>query len=43
MPSRVYDPEIAATSWSPSDEFTNFLEIHFRRKLTFDQVCDILY
>ena len=42
MPSRLYDPEIAATSWSPSDEFTNFLEKHFRRKLTFDQVCDIL-
>jgi hypothetical protein len=41
-PSRLYDPEIAATSWSPSDEFTNFLEKHFRRKLTFDQVCDIL-
>jgi hypothetical protein len=42
MPSRLYDPEIAATSWSPSDEFTNFREKHFRRKLTFDQVCDIL-
>ncbi|CAB4016935.1 Hypothetical predicted protein [Paramuricea clavata] len=38
----IYDPEIAATSWSPSDEFTNFLEKHFRRKLTIDQVCDIL-
>ncbi|CAB4016219.1 Hypothetical predicted protein, partial [Paramuricea clavata] len=40
--SRLYDSEIAATSWSPSDEFTKILEKHFRRKLTFDQVCDIL-
>ena len=40
--SGLYDPETSALSWSPSEEFTNFLEKHFRRNLTFDQVCDIL-
>ena len=40
--SGLYDPEIADTSWAPTEEFKNFLEKHFRRKLTFDQVCDIL-
>ena len=38
----LYDPEITDTSWTPTEEFKNFLEKHFRRKLAFDQVCDIL-
>ena len=40
--SGLYDPEIADTSWAPTEELKNFLEKHFRRKLKFDQVCDIL-
>ena len=40
--SGLYDPQTSALLWSPSEEFTNFLEKHFRRKLTYDQVCDIL-
>ena len=40
--SGLYDPKIADTSWAPTEEFKNFLGKHFRRKLTFDQVCDIL-
>ena len=38
----LYDPEITDTSWTPTEEFKNFLKKHFRRKLTFDQVCDML-
>ena len=42
--SGLYDPEITDTSWTPTEEFKNFQEKHFHRhrKLTFDQVCDIL-
>ena len=40
--SGLYDPEITDTSCTPTEEYKNFLEKHFRRKLTFDQVCDIL-
>ena len=40
--SGLYYPEITDTSWTPTEEFKNFLEKHFHRKLTFDQVCDIL-
>ena len=37
-----FDPEVQANSWSPSPEFHSFLEKQFRRKLSFEQVCDIL-
>ena len=39
--SKVGTP-LQASSWSPTDEFNNFLEKNFRRKLTFDQMYDIL-
>ncbi|CAB4029147.1 Hypothetical predicted protein [Paramuricea clavata] len=38
----LYDPEAVTTSWSPSQEFKDFLEKNFRRKLSFDHICDIL-
>ena len=40
--SMYFDPEVQANSWSPSPEFHSFLEKQFRRKLSFEQVCDIL-
>ena len=36
--SGLYDPKALASSRSPTDEFNNFLEKNFRRKLTFDQM-----
>ena len=36
-----FDPEVQANSWSPQ-EFHSFLEKQFRRKLSFEQVYDIL-
>ena len=39
---RLYDPEAVTTSWSPSQEFKDFLKKNFRRKLSFDHICDIL-
>ena len=42
IPASLYDPEASALSWVPSTEFTTFLEKNFRRKLSYDQVCDIL-
>ncbi|XP_028410226.1 uncharacterized protein LOC114532832 [Dendronephthya gigantea] len=42
IPASLYDPEASATSWAPSSEFTTFLEKNFRRRLSYDQVCDIL-
>ena len=40
--SVLLDPEIQACSWVPSPNFHSFLEEHFRKKLTLEQVCDIL-
>ena len=38
----LFDPEVQANSWSPSLVFHNFLEKQFRKKLSYEQVCDIL-
>ena len=38
----MFDPETQANSWSPSPVFHSFLEKQFRRKLSYEQVCDIL-
>jgi len=38
----LYDPDSAQSSWEPQKEFSTFLEKQFRRKLSFDQVCEIL-
>ena len=38
----LYDPDSQQSSWEPKANFTAFLEKHFRRKLTYDQVSDIL-
>lgn len=38
----LFDPEIQANSWSPSQVYHSFLEKQFRRKLSYEQVCDIL-
>ena len=40
--SVMFDPETQANSWSPSPVFHSFLEKQFRRKLSYEQVCDIL-
>ena len=40
--SGLYDPDDLAISWAPSEVFTAFLEKNFRRKLSYDQVCEIL-
>ena len=38
----LFDPEGQANSWSPSPVFHSFLEKHFRKKLSYEQICDIL-
>ena len=38
----LFDPEVQANSWSPSLVFHNFLEKQFCKKLSYEQVCDIL-
>ena len=38
----MYDPDSTAVSWAPSEGFASFLEKNFRRKLSFDQICEIL-
>ena len=38
----LYDPDSQHPSWEPKADFTAFLEKHFRRKLSYDQVSDIL-
>lgn len=38
----LFDPEIQANSWSPSPAFHGFLEKQFRKKLSYEQICDIL-
>ena len=39
----MFDPDTQAISWSPSQAFHSFLEkMQFRRKLSYEQVCDIL-
>ena len=37
----LYDPDSQQSSWEPKANFIAFLEKHFRRKLTYDQVSDI--
>ena len=38
----LYDPDSQHPSWEPKADFATFLEKHFRRKLSYDQVSDIL-
>ena len=38
----MFDTEIQANLWSPSQVFHSFLEKQFCRKLSYEQVCDIL-
>ena len=38
----MFDPDAKAISWSPSQAFHSFLEIQFSRKVSYEQVCDIL-
>ena len=38
----LYDADSQHPSWEPKADFTAFLEKHFRRKLFYDQVSDIL-
>ena len=38
----LYNPDSAQSSWEPQKELSFFLEKQFRRKLTDDQVCEIL-
>ena len=38
----LYNPDSQHPSWEPQADLTAFLEIHFRRKLSYDQVSDIL-
>ena len=40
--SSLYDPDDMKFSWAPSEAFTSFLENNFRRKLSYDQVSEIL-
>ena len=40
--SDLYDPDSQHPSWEPKADFTAFLEKHFLRKLSYDQVSDIL-
>ena len=36
------DPDASVTCWKPSKDFSSFLEKNFRRKLSYDQVLDVL-
>jgi len=38
----LYDPDSQHPSWEPKADLTAFLEKHFRRRLSYDQVSDIL-
>ena len=40
--SSLSDPDSTKSSWEPQKELSTFLEKQFRRKLTYDQVCEIL-
>ena len=40
--SSLYDPDSTNSSWEPQRELSTFLEKQFRRKLSYDQVCEIL-
>ena len=40
--SDLYDPDSQHPSWEPNADFATFLEKHFRRNLSYDQVSDIL-
>ena len=37
-----YDPDASVSSWKPSKDFSSFLAKNFRRKLSYDQVLDVL-
>ena len=41
--SSLYDPYSTKSSWEPQKELSTFLEKQSRKKLTFDQVCEIFY
>jgi len=38
----LYDPDSQHPSWEPKADYTTFLEKHFCRKLSYNQVSDIL-
>ena len=38
----LYDSDNTNLSWAPSEVFTSFLEKNFRRKLSYDQIGEIL-
>ena len=38
----LFDPDNTNLSWAPSEVFTAFLEKNFRRKLSYDQIGEIL-
>ena len=38
----LYDTDSAQSSWQPQKELSAFSEKQFRRKLSYDQVCEIL-
>ena len=40
--SSLYDPDSTKSSWEPQKELSTFLEKQFRRKLSYDQICEIL-
>ena len=40
--SSLYDHDWTKSSWEPQKELSTFLEKQFGRKLTYDQVCEIL-
>ena len=40
--SSLYNPDSTKSSWEPQKELSTFLEKQFRRKLSYDQVCEIL-
>ena len=38
----LYDPDSQKSSWEPKADFAAFLQKNFRRKLSYDQVSDVL-
>ena len=40
--SSLYEPDSAQSTWVPQKELSTFLEKQFRRKLSYDQVREIL-
>ena len=39
---QLYNPDATSTTWDATPAFTKFLETNFRRKLSYDQVTNIL-